>query len=197
MTFEMTGENRTITVYNLRADTKEFIGKGDAMIPASTGLPANCTTVKPPETKKGFIPVFNDAKQRWQLVEDHRGESVYDTATGKQIYISEPGAYPTGTTTVAPEPSREFQKWDGQKWVADEAAEHNAQVSTAKATKASLMRQSAEAIAMLQDAVDLDMATGDEKKLLIEWKKCRVLLSRVDPENPTKIVWPEVPEHVA
>lgn len=28
MTFEMTGENRTITVYNLRADTHEFIGKG-------------------------------------------------------------------------------------------------------------------------------------------------------------------------
>lgn len=193
MTFEMTGENRTITVYNLRADTKEFIGKGDAMIPAFTGLPANCTTVKPPEAKKGFIPVFNDAKQRWQLVEDHRGEQVYDTATGRQIYVSEPGAYPAGTTTVAPEKSREWQKWDGNKWVPDDVAERNAVVNDATATKASLIRQSAEAIAMLQDAVDLEIATDEEKNSLMAWKKCRVLLSRVDVQEAPSIIWPELP----
>ncbi len=52
MTFKMTGESRTITVYNFRADTCEFIGKGDALIPAFTGLPACCTSEKPrkPET---------------------------------------------------------------------------------------------------------------------------------------------------
>lgn len=45
-------------------------------------------------------------------------------------------------------------------------------------------------IAPLQDSVDLSMATSQEEKDLIEWKKYRVLLSRVDPNSP---VWPNKP----
>lgn len=195
MTFEMTGENRTITVYNLRADTHEFIGKGDAMIPPFTGLPANCTTIKPPASKAGFIPVFDCEKQRWRLVEDHRGEVVYDIGTGKTRFITEPGAYPAWTTTIAPDSA--WQKWDGTKWVADAEAEHNALVSEAQTTKSGLMKQAADVIAMLQDAVDLDMATEDEQKSLTAWKKYRVLLNRIQPEDAPAITWPEVPEDVA
>ncbi|MBB2297621.1 tail fiber assembly protein, partial [Escherichia sp. 93.1462] len=46
-------------------------------------------------------------------------------------------------------------------------------------------------IAPLQDAVDLDMATDDETKLLLKWKKYRVLLMRVDIKNTE---WPKKPE---
>lgn len=45
-------------------------------------------------------------------------------------------------------------------------------------------------IAPLQDAVDLGIATEDEKALLISWKQYRVALSRVDLGAP---VWPELP----
>ncbi|MGG2140372.1 tail fiber assembly protein [Symbiopectobacterium sp. RP] len=44
----------------------------------------------------------------------------------------------------------------------------------------------------LQDAVDLDMATDEEKAALTEWQKYVVLLSRVDV-NATDIEWPEQP----
>ena len=49
------------------------------------------------------------------------------------------------------------------------------------------------AIAPLQDAVDLDMATEDEATALNEWKKYRVMLNRVKPEDAPDITWPELP----
>ncbi|RXB07363.1 tail fiber assembly protein, partial [Escherichia coli] len=48
-------------------------------------------------------------------------------------------------------------------------------------------------IAPLQDAVDLDMATDDETKLLLVWKKYRVLLMRVDTSTAPDIEWPTPP----
>lgn len=49
-------------------------------------------------------------------------------------------------------------------------------------------------IAPLQDAVDLGMATEEEKESLLEWKKYRVLLNRVDVSKAPEIDWPEPPE---
>lgn len=195
MTFKMSETEQTVTIYNLRSDTSEFIGKGDAFIPAFTGLPANCTTVKPPEIQSGFIAVFDENKQKWLSIEDHRGETVFDTETGNQITITELGAYPAGTTTVAPENA--WQKWNGKAWENDADAEQEALSAEAQSNKTVLLRQANDAIATLQDAVDLDMATVDEKTLLVTWKKYRVLLNRVQTENAPDIVWPEVPVYVA
>jgi len=47
MTFSLSEEAQTIKVFNLRADTHEFIGAGDAYIPPHTVLPANCTMTAP------------------------------------------------------------------------------------------------------------------------------------------------------
>lgn len=51
-----------------------------------------------------------------------------------------------------------------------------------------------EIIATLQDAVDFDMATEEEKLSLTHWKKYRVLLNRVQPEDAPDIEWPEMPQ---
>lgn len=53
------------------------------------------------------------------------------------------------------------------------------------------------AIAPLQDAVDLGIATGEEKARLQEWKKYRVLLSRVDTSTAPDIEWPLEPSSQA
>ena len=53
MAFKFSSKDRTIRIYNLCADTREFIGAGDAYIPANTGLPADCTNIAPPEDAKG------------------------------------------------------------------------------------------------------------------------------------------------
>ena len=67
------------------------------------------------------------------------------------------------------------------------------QVVIARGTQSSLLREAKDKIAILQDAVDLNMATEDEKFQLIEWKKYRVLLNRVDTSTAPDIEWPEKP----
>ncbi|ECD2404774.1 DUF4376 domain-containing protein [Salmonella enterica] len=117
MAFKMSEETRTIRVYNLRADTNEFIGAGDAYIPPHTGLPANCTDIAPPDIPASHIAVFDPENETWSLHEDHRGETVYDTQTGNPIYISEPGPLPENTTTLAP--ASAIDKFENGQWVAD------------------------------------------------------------------------------
>ncbi|PHM61160.1 tail fiber assembly protein [Xenorhabdus ishibashii] len=56
------------------------------------------------------------------------------------------------------------------------------------------MTQASNAIAPLQDAVDLNMATDAEKSALTAWRKYRVLLNRVDCSTTPDIQWPEQPK---
>ncbi|PIJ48072.1 phage tail protein [Erwinia sp. OLTSP20] len=188
MTFKMSEEAQTITIYNLRADTLEFIGASDAYIPPHTGLPANCTDIEPPESDAGKVAIFDDKKTSWSQVEDHRGKTVFDTESGSAVYISDLGPLPAGTTSIAPD--GQYQKWNGKEWVKDNEAEKAAQLREMEDKKASLMQVASDEIALLQDAVDLDMATDEEKQALIDWKKYCVLLSRVDYNKPE---WPEQP----
>ncbi|ELR4954156.1 tail fiber assembly protein [Salmonella enterica] len=189
MTFKMSDTPQTIKIYNLRSDTNEFIGAGDAYIPPHTGLPANCTDIIPPGIPASHIAIFDAETETWSLKEDHRGETVYDATTGNQVYISDPGPLPENVTLVPPD--GEYQKWDGKAWVKDEAAETAAQLREAEETKKRLLQTASEKIAPLQDAVDLDIATDDEKAHLDEWKKYRVQVNRVDTLKP---VWPQKPE---
>ncbi|HAG0976432.1 TPA: tail fiber assembly protein [Salmonella enterica] len=188
MTFKMSEQAQTIKIFNLRSDTNEFIGAGDAYIPPHTGLPANCTDIEPPEIPAGHIAVFSPEKSAWSLIEDHRGQMVYRTDTGEAVWISESGPLPENVTTIAPD--GQYEKWDGTKWVKDEEAEKAARLREAEETKKQLLQLATDKIAPLQDAVDLGLATDEEKNQLAEWKKYRVLVNRVDTSSP---IWPEIP----
>ncbi|EBR9320445.1 tail fiber assembly protein [Salmonella enterica subsp. enterica serovar Panama] len=190
MTFKMSSKAQTIKIFNLRSDTNEFIGAGDAYIPPHTGLPANCTDIAPPDIPASHIAIFDVGTETWSLHEDHRGEAVYDTTTGNQVYISAPGPLPENVTSVSP--GGEYQKWDSKTkvWVNDEAAEAAARLREAEGTKNRLLQIASEKIAPLQDAVDLDEATDKEKASLLAWRKYRVQVNRVDTLNPD---WPEQP----
>ncbi|ECG3169965.1 phage tail protein, partial [Salmonella enterica subsp. enterica serovar Potsdam] len=115
MTFKMSDTPQTIKIFNLRSDTNEFIGAGDAYIPPHTGLPADCTDIEPPEIPAGHIAVFSSEKSAWSLTEDHRGQIVYRTDTGEALYISEPGPLPENVTMISPD--GQYEKWDGTRWV--------------------------------------------------------------------------------
>ncbi|EKH6495420.1 tail fiber assembly protein [Providencia rettgeri] len=67
-------------------------------------------------------------------------------------------------------------------------------ISEAEQKKQSLLVEANNAIAPLQDAVDLGMATDEEKSQLTAWKTYRVLLNRVDTSLAPDIDWPEKPE---
>ncbi|EDJ1348074.1 tail fiber assembly protein [Salmonella enterica] len=190
MAFKMSNEPQTIKIFNLRSDTNEFIGAGDAYIPPHTGLPVNCTDIAPPDIPASHIAVFDAETETWNLKEDHRGETVYDKTTGNPVYISEPGPMPENVTSVSP--GGGYKKWDSKAkvWVNDEAAEAAARLREAEGTKNRLLQIASEKIAPLQDAVDLGEATDKEKASLLAWRKYRVLVNRVDTSNPD---WPEQP----
>ncbi|ECH4299659.1 tail fiber assembly protein, partial [Salmonella enterica] len=63
----------------------------------------------------------------------------------------------------------------------------------AEGNKSRLLQMASGKIAPLQDAVDLGIATDDEKAQLDEWKKYRVLVNRVDTTNPD---WPQKPAQI-
>lgn len=63
----------------------------------------------------------------------------------------------------------------------------------AKAILSSKMADASVKIQTLQDAVDFDEATDKEKNALIEWRKYRVALSRVDVTTAPDIDWPQRP----
>ncbi|MDQ5989782.1 Bacteriophage tail assembly protein [Acinetobacter baumannii] len=67
-------------------------------------------------------------------------------------------------------------------------------ITEAEQQKQSLLTEANSSIAPLQDAVDLGMATDEEKAQLTSWKTYRVLLNRVDTSLAPNIEWPEKPE---
>lgn len=63
-------------------------------------------------------------------------------------------------------------------------------VAEARSKKQELLTRANNVIYTLQDAVDLNMSTEEENSSLVEWKRYRVLLNRVDPNKPD---WPLKP----
>ncbi|HHW0868562.1 TPA: terminase gpA endonuclease subunit [Escherichia coli] len=147
--------------------------------------------IAPPDIPAGFVAVFNSDEASWHLVEDHRGKTVYDVASGDALFISELGPLPENVTWLSPE--GEFQKWNGTAWVKDTEAEKLFRIREAEETKNNLMQVASEHIAPLQDAADLEIATEEEISLLEAWKKYRVLLNRVDTSTAQDIEWPALP----
>lgn len=110
--FIFSDDPQILSVFNFKLDTKEFIGESDVYIAPNTGLPENCTLISPPEKKAGFTSVWTGEK--WELIEDHRGQMVFDKQHGNQIIITELGALPVNVTIISPTSS--FDRWNGDSW---------------------------------------------------------------------------------
>ena len=65
--------------------------------------------------------------------------------------------------------------------------------ASAERRKASLMASAAKAMAPLQDAVKLGIATEEEAALLRRWEIYRVQLYRINPQDAPEIDWPVAP----
>lgn len=55
------------------------------------------------------------------------------------------------------------------------------------------LREAAQKVQVLQDAVDLEMARDEEKTQLTAWRKYRVMLSRADTDTQSPEEWPQPP----
>jgi hypothetical protein len=155
------------------------------------GVPAHSCLDAPLKTRHGFAVCRADTLSEWQYVADHRGETVYDTGSGKPIVLSALGDYPPTTTLLLP--MTPYDTWDGNQWVTDTTAQHAAEITNAETEKRRLQSAAAEIISPLNTAVKYEMATDDEKAKLARWEKYTVLLSRVNTSLAPDIEWPLLP----
>lgn len=103
-----------------------------------------------------------------------------------------------GVLTISEYRPTPYHTWDdlNNKWVISDdglKSQKADQVQFAAQMKAQLMAGATKQIDPLQDAVDLDMATDEEKMQLTAWRKYRVLLNRVDTTTAPDITWPSIP----
>ena len=71
-------------------------------------------------------------------------------------------------------------------WVEDaaqKAAYQQRIINMNKLTLSNLLDEANNNISILQDAIDLDMQAGNEEKRIKEWKRYRILLTRLDTNN--------------
>ena len=78
--------------------------------------PANATELAPPSAAAGEVAVFTGTA--WNLAEDYRGLTVYDTQTGAPRVVAAIGPVPEGHTATAP-PS-ECHVWRNGGWAEDD-----------------------------------------------------------------------------
>lgn len=94
-----------------------------------------------------------------------------------------------GFGKVAIAPAADYQ-WNGSQWIAPTIA---TMITDAEVKKRSCTVVAESAIAPLERAVRLNMATKDERDKLEEWETYSVLISRIDTSQAPDIDWPVPP----
>lgn len=170
--------------------TSEYLGAMDAWVSTGTGLPVGAHLDPPPARQPGKAIIR--AAGDWQLVDDYRGQAAYIKLTGAKTEITELGEIPLSLTLLAP--SSPYDIWDDEAgaWIKDEAAEADAAIAQAQAARAARVSEAAQHIAILDDAVDLGIATEAEQAAHTAWRQYRVLLTRLDLSQQP-IAWPPKP----
>lgn len=169
--------------------------------PADPGaflIPGGAIDYEPPECRPGkcYRPDGNDG---WDEFDDYRNVQTVLVDNGVPYTY---GQVVNGLTYngIGPVPAwltratrpNAWSIWDGQAWVEDEEKRSlliRQQHADSRNQKAA---QAATAIAPLQDAVDLGLATPEETQLLYAWKLYRVMLNRVAIEQEAPD-WPNQP----
>lgn len=170
--------------------THEYIGATMENVMKDISLSAGAYPDEPalPENENQAVRRTADGSA-WEIVDDHRGLTAYDTQTRQSVTVDFIGALPETLTLL--KPANEFDKWNGQRWVTDKTAMKKALIKLAVQQKTELLQETENYITQLERKVRLEMASEEEKAKLKEWEIYSVLLSQIDPENP---VWPEQPE---
>ncbi|MFT8210634.1 MAG: tail fiber assembly protein [Symbiopectobacterium sp.] len=185
-----------ITVYHAHPVTREYQSASMEYLMLGVGLPAHSYPDEPDLPSAGQALLRSLDGMTWEHVPDYRGKTAYNTETREASLITTIGELIEGFTLL--EPATEFDAWDGKKWVTDtaaqQAAESQAAQQAAQQELTSRLTVANARIQTLSDAVDLDMATDEEKAALTEWKTYRVMLNRIDVSTAPDIDWPQQPQ---
>jgi hypothetical protein len=111
-----------MTVYQTNAAgvyVGEALARESPLEPGVYLIPARAVTVAPPAVPEGHAVVWDEAAGAWSLVEDHRGRTIYATATAEAMTMVALGPIPAGYTDQVP-PAHPI--WVNGAWSVDLAA---------------------------------------------------------------------------
>jgi hypothetical protein len=172
-------------------ENNEFAGSYLAQISIGTGLPAGAYPDEPPARRAGEAIIREGDK--WVVVEDHRGETVYDTATRAVYVIRKPGSVPEGYTALAP--ASEYDRWNGSHWVPDFEAKHASDVAAARSQCQSLVDAANAFMNNRQwpGKAAIGRLNGVDLELYGLWLDYLDELNSVDIYAAPDVLWPEQP----
>ncbi|ENN8376335.1 tail fiber assembly protein [Providencia rettgeri] len=176
-----------ITLYHYDNNTGEFLYTTEPY--KGSELPLYSTNIAPPDTRKNEAAIFDGKK--WHICGDFRNEIYYEKATGLKIVINKLGVIDADLTPSSPKAEDDI--WDGSQWIPCPLPTKAQHIDEAKKKKQAFIVEANAVIALLQDAVELRMATDEEVTQLNAWKQYRVLLNRVDASTAPNIDWPQKP----
>ncbi|ATI62776.1 tail fiber assembly protein [Edwardsiella tarda] len=183
-------ETTTVTVYGYSPETSEFTGQYDVRVIIGTGIPGFSTLIAPPQNKKGVAYVFNGSE--WSEVTDYRGNTVYSTSTGEPVTVTELGDLRPGFTLTSP--GTPYDKWDGEKWITDTAAQHAAAVTEANAKKSALLDEANAVTADWRTELALGIISDSDKAKLIAWMAYIHDVKATDTSTAPNVAFPKKPE---
>lgn len=175
-----------LSAFIVNQKTMECLGVEQVWVSYGTGLPAGAFLNEPPQKTDGHAVIMTESG--WRVVEDHRGQVVYDTTTRIPEAVTELGPIQAGKTLLPPE--SQFDNWSGDVWVKNEAAEQQAKLQAAQTEQAEKIANANQQIAIIKPAVDGGYAKPEHTQLLADWQRCRYELTLVQ-EQPG---WPDLPQ---
>ncbi|MEH0875614.1 tail fiber assembly protein [Pectobacterium cacticida] len=179
-----------ITVYHVHPVTREYQSASYEFVMQGVGLPADSYADEPQLPPVGYALRRSADGRAWEQVPDYRGRTVYSTDTRQAQTVTQFGDLPDTVTLL--KPATEFDVWNGKAWVLDKAAQAAASLKAAQQELATRKAAATSRINELTYAVNLDIATDDEKTALTAWQKYAVLLSRLNL-HAADIDWPIIP----
>lgn len=181
-----------ITVYHAGPDG-EYAGASNDYLMQGAGLAAGAYADAPELPKESGKAVRRSAdRTRWEVVADYRGKTAWNTTTREAVNITFMGEIPPSLTLTPP--SGEFDSWDGEKWITDEAARKAAAVNDASNKKTQLLTDIRNTIGIWQTQLQLGNISDENKTRLENWLDCYNQIDAINPENTPDINWPDLPE---
>lgn len=179
-----------IRVFYFDAVTKEYTGYSDEYIYPGVSMPGNSTALDPGEEVAGNIAVFDGKK--WNMFEDHRGETVYSTTDGSAAIVNYIGDIKDGFVTTAP--ATQYDKWNGKKWVTDTSAQHAEAVAAAEQQKQQFIDAAMQSISVIQLKLQAGRTLNDADKAKLNAVLDYIdALEVVDTSSAPEISWPTQP----
>lgn len=143
--------------------------------------PSNATRIEP-EFKEGFVPCWDGEK--WNLIKDHRGMTIYNTQT-KEVSESLDVNVPEGWTLL--KPVDKYSVWKDGEWIIDEELKDAAVIEERRVQRYTLQNNASIVIEQLNDillSTSIKMNPKDLSKYetsLNAWKEYRVQLNLLNP----------------